>query len=68
MFELNAEEQTALRYHFGTSRRGGFQYTLMVFTDQSVARLISICGSENVNKIAIYSNKHRSTFISVYSM
>jgi len=45
MFQLRAEEEKSLRFHFGTSKegRGGRRYRPYVFTEQGVAMLSSFC-------------------------
>ena len=46
MLELTREEQTALRYHFGTLKRGEHsKYTPYVFTEQGVAMLSTVLHS-----------------------
>ena len=46
MFELTREEQTALRYQFGTLKRGEHsKYPLYVFTEQGVAMLSTVLHS-----------------------
>ena len=40
MFELNSEEQSALRYHFGTLKKGEHaKYLSFAFSEQGVAML-----------------------------
>ena len=47
MFQLEAEEASALRFQFGTSKtRGGRRYRPFVFTEQGVAMLSSVLNSE----------------------
>jgi hypothetical protein len=46
MFELTKEKRTALRYHFGTLKRGGHsKYPAYVFTEQGVAMLSAVLHS-----------------------
>jgi len=46
MFELTKEEHDALRYHFGTLKRGAHaKYAPFVFTEQGVAMLSSVLNS-----------------------
>jgi ORF6N domain len=46
MFELTKEEQAALRYHFGTLKRGEHsKYPIYVFTEQGVAMLSTVLHS-----------------------
>ncbi len=47
MFELTVEEAESSRSHFGTLKRGGnIKYLPMAFTEQGVAMLSSVLGSE----------------------
>jgi ORF6N domain len=51
MFQLTAEEETALRSHFATSKnpapnRGGRRYLPYAFTEQGVAMLSSVLSTE----------------------
>ncbi len=47
MFQLDANEASALRFQFGTSKtRGGRRYRPFVFTEQGVAMLSSVLRSK----------------------
>jgi len=46
MFQLTDEEYQNLRFHFGTSKRGGRRYLPYVFTEQGVAMLSSVLKGE----------------------
>lgn len=52
MFQLSKEELANLRFHFGTSNRGGQRYLPYAFAENGVAMLSSVLNSEraiNVN-------------------
>lgn len=54
MFELTNEEYTALRYHFGTLKRGEHsKYTSYAFTEQGVAMLSGVLRSERAIRVNI---------------
>jgi hypothetical protein len=54
MFELKPEEQAALRYQFGTLKRGAhMKYAPFVFTEQGVAMLSSILRSKRAVAVNI---------------
>jgi hypothetical protein len=58
MFQLTAEEQTALRSHFATSKkpaanRGGRRYLPYAFTEQGVAMLSSVLSTERAVAVNI---------------
>ncbi len=60
MFRLTAEEAENLRFHFGTSNRGGRRYLPYAFTEQGVAMLASVLNSDtaievNIRIIRIFS-------------
>ncbi|MBU0686298.1 MAG: ORF6N domain-containing protein [Candidatus Margulisbacteria bacterium] len=52
MFQLNGKEARNLRFHFGTSKRGGRRYLPYVFTEQGIAMLSSVLNSDR----SIYVN------------
>ena len=53
MFELNPDELLGLRFHFGTSNRGGTRYMPFAFTEQGVAMLSTVLNSETAIRINI---------------
>jgi len=54
MFELTAEEHTALRYHFGTLKRGEHsKYPPYVFTEQGIAMLSTVLHSSRAIRVNI---------------
>ena len=53
MFELSKEEFIFLRTQFASSKRGGTRYMPFAFTEQGVAMLSSILGSEKAIEINI---------------
>lgn len=53
MFELNKEEFVFLRTQFASSKRGGTRYMPFAFTEQGVAMLSSVLGSEKAIEINI---------------
>ncbi len=53
MFQLFEDEFNNLRYHFGTSKRGGRRYLPYAFTEQGVAMLSSILRSDKAIEIDI---------------
>jgi len=54
MFQLNREEFTNLRFHFGTSSQwGGRRYPPYAFTEQGVAMLSSVLQSERAVQVNI---------------
>ncbi len=58
MFQLTAEEETALRSHFATSKktavnRGGRRYLPYAFTEQGVAILSSVLSTERAVAVNI---------------
>jgi hypothetical protein len=58
MFQLTAEEETALRSHFATSKkpatnRGGRRYLPYAFTEQGVAMLSSVLSTERAVAVNI---------------
>jgi len=54
MFQLNAEEAEALRFHFGTLKRGQhFKYLPHVFTQEGVAMLSSVLRSPRAVQVNI---------------
>ena len=53
LVEITPTELKDLRYQFGTSKRGGNRYTSFAFTEQGVAMLSSVLGSEQAIQINI---------------
>lgn len=53
MFELTSEEWENLRCHSGTSSWGGSRYAPFAFTEQGVAMLSSVIGSEQAIQVNI---------------
>jgi len=53
MFRLTKKEYEDLRYHFGTSRRGGRRYLPYAFTEQGVAMLSSVLRSKRAVQVNI---------------
>jgi hypothetical protein len=53
MFELDVEEFENLRAHFTTSSRGGTRYLPLAFTEQGVAMLSSVLGSQQAIQVNI---------------
>ena len=53
MFQLTKEEFDILRFHFGTSNRGGRRYCPYVFTKQGVAMLSSVLRSKKAVEVNI---------------
>ncbi len=53
MFELNDEEFSNLRSHFGASSWGGVRYSPMAFTEQGVAMLSSVLNSDRAIQVNI---------------
>jgi hypothetical protein len=54
MFELKATEVKNLRCQFGTSSWGGPRYRPMAFTEQGVAMLSSVLGSDRAVQVNIH--------------
>jgi hypothetical protein len=54
MFELSKEENEILRSRSGTSSWGGVRYAPLVFTEQGVAMLSSVLGSEQAIQVSIH--------------
>lgn len=54
MFELRRREAANLRYQIGTSSWGGSRYLPMAFTEQGVAMLSSVLGSERAIMVNIH--------------
>lgn len=54
MFELSEEEAENLRSQIGTSSWGGTRYLPMAFTEQGVAMLSSVLGSEQAILVNIH--------------
>jgi len=54
MFELTGQEYVALRYHFGTLKRGEHtKYSPYAFTEQGVAMLSAVLRSETAVRVSI---------------
>ncbi len=53
MFRLSKEELANLRFHFGTSNRGGQRYLPYAFTENGVAMLSSVLNSERAVQVNI---------------
>ena len=53
MFQLSKEELASLRFHFGTSIRGGRRYLPYAFTENGVAMLSSVLNSERAIHVNI---------------
>lgn len=53
VFQLTPKEAESLRYHFGTSNRGGRRYLPYVFTEQGVAMLSSVLQSKQAAHVNI---------------
>ena len=54
MFELNKDEQSSLRYHFGTLNRGEHaKYLSFAFSEQGVAMLSSVLKSKRAVEVNI---------------
>lgn len=53
MFRVTKEELGSLRFHFGTSKRGGRRYLPYVFAEQGVAMLSSVLRSKRAIKVNI---------------
>lgn len=53
MFQLSKEELASLRFHFGTSTRGGRRYLPYAFTENGVAMLSSVLNSERAIHVNI---------------
>ncbi len=53
MFQLTEKELSNLRFHFGTSKRGGRRYLPYVFTEQGVAMLSSVLRSKRAIQVNI---------------
>lgn len=53
MFQLSKEELADLRFHFGTSNRGGQRYLPYAFTENGVAMLSSVLNSERAIHVNI---------------
>jgi phage regulator Rha-like protein len=54
MFQLSDEEASALRFQFGTSKRGGRRYFPYVFTQEGVAMLSSVLNSQRAIQVNIH--------------
>jgi hypothetical protein len=73
MFELTASEWATLRYQFGTSNkailseRGGSRVLPMAFTEQGVAMLSSVLGSEQAILVNIHNLSRHSGIIRVFT-
>jgi len=52
-FQLTKDELQNLRFHFGTSNRGGRRYIPYVFTEQGVAMLSSVLKSKQAIRVNI---------------
>lgn len=52
-FELSKDEFENLRYHFGTSNRGGTRYLPFTFIEQGVAMLSSVLNSDRAVQVNI---------------
>jgi len=53
MFQLSKDELDNLRFHFGTSNRGGQRYLPYAFTENGVAMLSSVLNSERAIMVNI---------------
>lgn len=53
MFRLTKEELESLRFHFGTSKRGGRRYLPYVFTQEGIAMLSGVLNSERAIQVNI---------------
>lgn len=53
MFQLNEDEVERLRFHFGTSKRGGLRYRPYVFTQEGVAMLSGVLNSPRAVQVNI---------------
>ncbi|MGA3083770.1 MAG: ORF6N domain-containing protein [Thermodesulfobacteriota bacterium] len=53
LIQINSEEFESLRYHFGTSKRGGVRYLPYAFTENGVAMLSSILNSKRAIQVNI---------------
>jgi hypothetical protein len=53
LIQLTSEELESLRYHFGTSKRGGVRYLPFAFTENGVAMLSSVLNSERAIQVNI---------------
>ena len=53
VFQLTKDELQSLRFHFGTSNRGGRRYMPYVFTEQGVAMLSSVLKSKQAIRVNI---------------
>ncbi len=53
MFRLNKQEYQALRFHFGTSKRGGRRYLPYAFTEQGIAMLSSVLKSNRAIQVNV---------------
>jgi hypothetical protein len=63
MFELTGQEYTALRYHFGTLKRGEHtKYLPYAFTKQGVAMLSSVLRSSRAVQVNIEIMSRRDGF------
>ena len=51
--QITSEEFESLRYHFGTSKRGGVRYLPYAFTENGVAMLSSILNSKRAIQVNI---------------
>ena len=53
LIQITSEELESLRYHFGTSKRGGVRYLPYAFTENGVAMLSSILNSKRAIQVNI---------------
>lgn len=53
LIQITREEFESLRYHFGTSKRGGLRYLPFAFTENGVAMLSSILNSKRAIQVNI---------------
>jgi len=53
MFQLTAQEFRSLRFHFGTSKRGGRRYFPYAFTEHGVTMLSSVLNSPRAIQVNI---------------
>lgn len=54
MFQMTKEELENLRFHFGTSKRGGRRYLPYVFTQEGVAMLSGVLNSRRAIQVNIF--------------
>ena len=53
LIQITSEDFESLRYHFGTSKRGGVRYLPYAFTENGVAMLSSILNSKRAIQVNI---------------